>query len=427
MPNPGHLWFVWVLIVYFVFGIPLLLYIKARPDNVLIRFVRLLSPFGWLVILPAVFTLTTWILEPHIAPGSFGIHFLRFWFGFACFVSGVVLVSLGETFWRGIRTVCHPALAIAIILYLLRMLEIGFEGRLPALAMRTVEATSAMLAFLGYGSLLLSRPSRFFAVLNRSVFPVYIIHMVVQQVVAYFLFQYDINSWLALTLHLVATLLISYLLYFLVLRPIPWLHSFFGIAPQKATPPPPPGSKPSWLVVTGRIVSLYVVTPLIVIATALVLLFPELLDPDSNNQFESDGGVEDEIVYLLIMRFNGEIAGRSAEENMNEAKSLMAPLQKAMEDENLDRASVLTLETLLIAEALTKENEGKASAESGQEQEAERIRKEVAARSQGENRSILKSLVVKLNRTVRSEELEQTKELATEFLTIVEALENDGQ
>ena len=30
MPNPGHLWFVWNLAVYFVFGAPVLLYLKNR-------------------------------------------------------------------------------------------------------------------------------------------------------------------------------------------------------------------------------------------------------------------------------------------------------------------------------------------------------------------------------------------------------------
>ncbi len=52
MPTPGHLWFVWNLVVYFLLGVPLLLYLKHRPDNVLRRVLRPLSPYGWLILLP---------------------------------------------------------------------------------------------------------------------------------------------------------------------------------------------------------------------------------------------------------------------------------------------------------------------------------------------------------------------------------------
>lgn len=282
MPNPGHLWFVWNLAVYFVFGAPVLLYLKNRRNNLVVRVLRSLSPYGWLLALPAFLTLTTYVFEPHVGAKMFGAHVSRFWNGFACFLAGAALVSLGDRFWRGIPRVCHAALPAALILYLLRMKGVDFEGRLPTVTLQTMESAYGMLAFLGYGSILFSKPSRLFTVLNRSVFAVYIIHLPVQQAVAYFLFRLDMNAWLALALHLIATLTLSALIYALVLRPLRWLHPVFGIAPLKSAPSeaaaaakmPPP--LPSWPVKAGRFATLCIASPILVLAMAATLIFSAL-------------------------------------------------------------------------------------------------------------------------------------------------------
>ena len=281
MPNPGHLWFVWNLAVYFVVGAPVLVYLKNRRDNLVVRALRSLSPYGWLLALPAFLTLTTYILEPHVSAKMFGAHVYRFWNGFACFLAGATLVSLGDCFWRGIPRVCHAALPAALILYLLRMNGVDFEGRLPTVALRTMESAYGMLAFLGYGAILFSKPSRLFTVLNRSVFAVYIIHLPVQQAVAYFLFRLDMNAWVALALHLIATLAFSALIYALVLRPLRWLHPFFGIAPLKSEPPEAADAArtpplPSWPVKAGRFATLYIASPILVLAMAATLIFSAL-------------------------------------------------------------------------------------------------------------------------------------------------------
>jgi peptidoglycan/LPS O-acetylase OafA/YrhL len=124
------------------------------------------------------------------------------------------------------------------VLYLLRMAEVDFGGSLPVSIVRTMESAYGMPAFLGYGSLAFSRPSRIFAVLNRGVFAMYIIHLPVQQMVAYYLFPLELSAWPAFLLHLSATLSISALIYACVLRPVRWLHPFFGIAPLKPEPSP---------------------------------------------------------------------------------------------------------------------------------------------------------------------------------------------
>ncbi len=439
IPNPSHLWFVMNLVVYLVLGVPLLLYLKNRPNNVVVRLLRTLSPYGWLFILPAFLTLTTWGLEPHIDSGMFSMHFMRFWNGFACFLSGVVLVSLGDSFWQGIRKVCHLALPAALALCLMRITEVDFGSRLTGLLARTTESAYAMLAFLGYGSLAFSRPSRLFRVLNRSVFPVYIIHMPVQQAVAFFLIRLEMNVWLAFGLHLAGTLSVSALIYIVLLRPMRWLHPFFGIAPLERersqatntvemTPPERP-----WPVMVGRIATLYVVSPLLVImmmgsvflSTILMSIFSDRSSP-----------VSETVLRQTTERFQGEIASRSTEENYSEVQGLIASLGGAIEEGDMSRAMILSLEVRLITEAL--ENEGEADPNRSEEptqerndadqdsrQLVERVREESASRSPEENRRVAEGLIESLRAMIASKDAGRARDLAVELETIIEETSSD--
>ncbi|MEM9281768.1 MAG: acyltransferase family protein [Verrucomicrobiota bacterium] len=277
IPNPGHLWFVWNLAVYFVFSVPLLLLLKRHPENWLIQGLSKLSPYGWLAILPAFLFIITRLLEPQINTESFATHFMRFWYGFGCFLSGAVLVSLGDTFWQGLRRVGHVALPIMIGLYLARQFDVDFGDETIQLVALSLESSSGVLAFLGYGSLLFSNPSPWFNRLNRSVFAVYIVHLPVQQAVAFFLFRLDLPAGWVFLLHTLLTLGLSYLIYAILLRPAGWLHPFFGIAPIKAKPGAESDqqttpSKPSGAKRVGQILTLYVVTPLLVLATSGLLI-----------------------------------------------------------------------------------------------------------------------------------------------------------
>ncbi|MEM6278087.1 MAG: acyltransferase family protein, partial [Verrucomicrobiota bacterium] len=104
-PNPGHLWFVWNLTVYFVFAVPLFLLLKRYPENGLLKILTKLTPCAWIVVLPVFLFFVTRVLEPQISEESFSTHFMRFWYGFGCFLSGVVGLLGGGGFWQGVRRI----------------------------------------------------------------------------------------------------------------------------------------------------------------------------------------------------------------------------------------------------------------------------------------------------------------------------------
>ncbi len=277
-PSPGHMWFVWNLVVYFVIAFPLFIIIKRFPRNFLLRLLWVCSPYGWLIGVPGLLGLTTLLLEPYVTPEYFSAYFIRFWYGLACFASGVILVSLGDAFWEGIRRVCHPALLLAIALFIIRIMEIDIGGATIRLWANSFESAFGMLAFLGYGSLLFARPSPVFSRFNRAVFAIYIVHYPIQQALALFLVPLGLPAWLAFVVLFIVTFTISALVYWLVLSLLPWLHSFFGIPPLKSNKEQRALSALAtlfpfgWMAVVGRWMVLYLASPLLIIVTYAILV-----------------------------------------------------------------------------------------------------------------------------------------------------------
>ena len=55
-PNPGHLWFLINQVSYTILLLPLIVYVKNRPDNIMIRGLRRILPFGVLIVFPVPLT-----------------------------------------------------------------------------------------------------------------------------------------------------------------------------------------------------------------------------------------------------------------------------------------------------------------------------------------------------------------------------------
>ena len=127
---------------------------------------------------------------------------------------------------------------------------------------------------------------------NQLVFPVYIIHLPIQQVVALFLFRVNLNPWVIFMLHLFATLSLSTLVYAFVLRPLHWLHPFFGIAPLKSFPLHVNGKagmfshRCPWPILTARFMTFYLVSPILVIVTIYMLMFSAISQPEDAREAE---------------------------------------------------------------------------------------------------------------------------------------------
>jgi peptidoglycan/LPS O-acetylase OafA/YrhL len=137
-----------------------------------------------------------------------------------------------DVFWPAVVRIRWVALAVALSLYLVRLLIFELQGELAWLT--ALESMSWMLAILGFGSLYLNKPSRSLSYLGKAVYPVYIVHLPVQFTTAYFLLPLPLSAYLKLTVLLAGTFGFSILLYEYVLRRLKWIRPLFGVKLNQA-------------------------------------------------------------------------------------------------------------------------------------------------------------------------------------------------
>ncbi len=226
-PDIAHLWFLGNIFAYVLILLPVFSYLKNRPDNIVLRSLSSLlrQPLTLLVIAVPL------MLEAIIlAPGEEFVRYAGtwhgFWLGMVCFLTGFIFVSIEDAAWQAAEDIRWPALAVAVGLYLLRLLDLAGSR---AVDMRFgLESMCWMLAILGFGSLYLNRPSGSLGYLSKAVYPVYIVHMPVQFALSYFLIPLSWPAWAKLLVLVSATFAISILLYEAIKR-IRWIRPLFGM------------------------------------------------------------------------------------------------------------------------------------------------------------------------------------------------------
>ncbi|MEM9241245.1 MAG: acyltransferase family protein [Pseudomonadota bacterium] len=231
-PNAGHLWFLANIFLYVLLLMPLFIYQKNNPDNGFTRIIDKILGYSWgLFLFPVPLMIETALVNPeHFSGYSTSLRGLPtahgFWYGLVCFALGFLLVSRGDLFWRAVQRTRHGALAIASLLFLVRLLVYKLYEAPNILV--AVESGFWLLAILGYGSLYLNKPSGLLSYLNKAVFPVYIVHLPLLFGLAYFLFPLNLPAIVKLVLLLAGTLTSSLLLYE-IFRRLLWLRPLFGM------------------------------------------------------------------------------------------------------------------------------------------------------------------------------------------------------
>lgn len=234
IPNPGHLWFLANIFLYVLLLLPLFVYLKKRPDNILFRFLsELISWPPGLFLLALPLMLEAWLVNPEL----FALYILPphgFLLGLICFMTGFIVISVKDVFWSSVERLRWVALGIAFLLYLVRLLVFKVEAAPNWLT--AFESMSWMLTILGMGSLHLNKPSRLLSYCSPAVYPVYILHLPVQFIFAYFLLPLPLSASLKLLLLSLGTLGISILLYELVLSRLRWIRPLFGMKLNQQPP-----------------------------------------------------------------------------------------------------------------------------------------------------------------------------------------------
>ena len=223
----GHLWFLLNIFLYFVWLIGLMVYLKDNPENGFFRFLKRVIKWRYGLFLFALpIMLEAWLVKPQYF--STFVDSLHGWLvGLLYFFMGFLFISLQDVFWPAVKRIRWTALTVALAFYLVRFFVFEFSG-MPGWLI-AFESMSWILAVLGFASLYLNRPSRQLGYFSRAVYPVYIVHMPVQFVVAYYLFPLQLSAGFKFLFLMFLTFGISLLLYEFFLKRLKWIRPLFGM------------------------------------------------------------------------------------------------------------------------------------------------------------------------------------------------------
>ncbi|MGN5954022.1 acyltransferase family protein [Sphingobacterium lactis] len=212
LPNPGHLWFLGNILLYILILFPLFAYFKKPAGSrFVLVFKKLLgSPFGLLMVIlffmievawakPAIFELyaMTW--------HGFFLGLLSFFFGF-CFV------MVGSKFWEMLKSWRYILLILAIMLLIHRfyMPQMKVNNLLLVL-----ESNIWIFTIFAFGYKYLNKNCKLLKVLSPTVYPIYMIHMIVLYSISSLVFPIEINVWLKFIIVIVGTFMGCFICYYL--------------------------------------------------------------------------------------------------------------------------------------------------------------------------------------------------------------------
>ena len=244
IPNPGYLWFVVDIVVIIFLLIPLFIYIKNRPDGIILKFMRRLFniPGGVIIVFALPMMLVAGIINTECYPCFFNFVLIDNPHGtliaVVCILMGFIFIRSGIRFWNSVRKLKYICLLMAIVLYILRMVILSptwDEGnaRLPLLVINLLtafESVNWMLAALGLASAFLNKRKKLLTYMTNAVYPMYMVHLPLQFYLSTLIFALPVAPFgklVVLVILNVGACLISYE----VIKRIRWVRVLFGMKP----------------------------------------------------------------------------------------------------------------------------------------------------------------------------------------------------
>jgi glucan biosynthesis protein C len=220
----GHLWFLLNIFVYVLVLSPVFYAIKNSTK--LKQFLNRLfsNPLGLLVVM--IFFVAETLL---ISPNPYEMYAMNFhgWvIGFLSFFFGFLFVYSGNQFWLHVKKGKWIYLGIAVSMYAIRVTI--FDLQAPRYLM-PIESIMWIVAVFGLAYSYLNKPSKTLSYLSESVYPVYIIHMVVMYVISALILPARLASFLEFVLIVISTFVVCYAIYHFVLRKVWFLRPLFGL------------------------------------------------------------------------------------------------------------------------------------------------------------------------------------------------------
>lgn len=223
--DSGHLWFLGNIFAYVLLLLPILYYLKKNETRKGVSLIKkaFRTPLG---LLPVIALLILEVILVNPQPFSlYAKTWHGFFLGLITFFCGFCFVLAGDTLWKMLTNWRWLLLAIAVTLCGFRLAQ----GDLSTPNYRVViESCCWIFSIFAFAHLHLNRGGRVLTYLSEAVFPVYIVHMIVQALVSTWLFSTSLAVPLQFILCFTLTLAGCFGIYELVRR-VNILRPLFGL------------------------------------------------------------------------------------------------------------------------------------------------------------------------------------------------------
>ena len=232
-----HLWFLPYLLLMSVLATPLFLKLR-RDNNVLSQRLRQCltkSPY-YLYLFTIPLLVVEFTMEPvfPVTRALIGDWYALVYY-FLLFVSGFVLITIGQAFWKAIDKIKSIALLAGLVSFqIFWWLGTTLDSHFLIPVFKIMTMWSIILAVFGFGARHLNKASRILVYRNEAVYPFYIIHYTIIVLMGYWLMNNSMPIFLKFLIMFAGTYAGSWM-FFEIVKRVWFLRPLFGLKRKRAT------------------------------------------------------------------------------------------------------------------------------------------------------------------------------------------------
>lgn len=227
-----HLWFLPYLLIMSIIATPIFLNLR-KQNNWLqgkLNTIIAMSPFLLYIFAVPVFFVEV-LLEPFF-PTTHALigDWYALVFYFILFITGFILISLGDSFWFALDRIKYYSLAVGIISFpLLIWIWYNVDGSILIPLIKIVNMWSWIITIFGFCAKYLNREGDLIKYRNQAVYPFYILHQTITILIGYWLINHPMHYMWKFIILVLGTFGFAWILYEFVIRRIPFIRPLFGL------------------------------------------------------------------------------------------------------------------------------------------------------------------------------------------------------
>lgn len=233
-----HLWFLPYLLLMSVLFTPLFLRLKNDNNKVVILLSKIFDRSPWSLF---IFSIPLLIVEI-LLRSSFPIThtLLGDWYALTSysilFISGFILISIGNSFWKAIDKIKRYTLIFGVIFFLILLSQWdNVEGNIFMSIIRVLNMWCWILTVFAYSSKYLNKESKVLRYRNQAVYPFYILHQTIILFIGYLLMDNSLHYMWKFIIMVIGTFGSSWLIFEFLIKRIKIIRPLFGMKVTKSS------------------------------------------------------------------------------------------------------------------------------------------------------------------------------------------------